>query len=298
MTQTANSGHATPRSKSALPAKFSPRDIGDYRVCPRKVWFRRVAQMQDGQTNTPTLMLGNAIHAALYLFFGLALRDRQPVEQRLHACLRAIWKGYRQPGLFASMEAERAQGHKALDLLTQFARSFSTDVVPVRRERWVRVVLPNRVTLYGKADRIDAVPPDAASRQRGMTNADTESVEEAVDVVDYKTGLRTIDEEDLPDDPAAQIYFLGTEATLRRPVRRVRIAYLAHGIETRWEPERDDIDQLRDHLTDLTSRMRADATFEAEPGAHCMHCPYAEVCPDAGDVHRETLDVIEVAVPF
>jgi CRISPR/Cas system-associated exonuclease Cas4 (RecB family) len=287
-----------------LPPKLSPRDIGDYRVCPRKVWYRRVAQVSDNHQNNATLMLGNAVHAALYLFFGLPVDRRDPVEARLHQCLRAVWRAHRAPGLFASRDAERATGQKGLELLSRYAQSFSTDIAPVLRERWVQVCLPNKVVLFGKADRVDAAEALAEHEEPAVDGAAAAKTaahaldRSPVDVVDYKTGLRTIDEADLPDEPAAQIYLLGAQATLRRPVRRVRIAYLAHGIEARWEPEQDDVEVLRERLTDLTQRMISDQTFDPQPGAHCMQCAYADCCPDAGRIEPGDLTRLEPAVNF
>lgn len=298
---TAARAGSSPGPMGLLPDRLSPRDIGDYRICPRRVWFRRVIKMSDNQQNTEVLMLGNAVHAALYLFFGLPLDQRQPAEQRLHQCLRSVWKGFRRPGLFATREAERATGLRGLDLLSRFAENCSTDVVPLLRERWVQTRLPNGVVLFGKADRVDPIasgsagqddteltPPDPADSRRQAAGGEPEPV----DVVDYKTGLRTIDAEDLPDEPAAQIYLLATESTLRRPVRRVRLSYLAHGIESRWEPEREDVVELRERLTGLTTQMIEDRTFDPRPGVHCLTCPYAASCPNAG---RTALGDLQVA---
>ena len=272
-----------------LPARLSPRDLGDYRVCPRRLWYRRVAKLPAGEQQNALLMLGNAVHAAMYLFLGLPVEDRHPAEERLHQCLRKVWKAHRTPGLFGSREEEQACGQQGLQLLSNYARSFSTDVVPVLRERWVQTRLPNGIILFGKTDRIDPVSapattcgdqpqddPAVAAVQRDL------AARGEVDVVDYKTGRWMTEQEHLPDDPAAQIYLLGAEATLKRPVRRVRIIYLAHGAEVRWEPEREDVDALRDRLTELTDQMIDDRTFEPQPGPHCTHCPFAERCPDAG----------------
>jgi hypothetical protein len=53
------------------------------------VWFRRVAKLKPRERPSPTLMLGNPVHGALDLFFGLRPPDREPPEELLHACLRA-----------------------------------------------------------------------------------------------------------------------------------------------------------------------------------------------------------------
>jgi len=257
-----------------LPRRLSPRAIADYRICPRRVWFRYIAKVPERERPNPSLMLGSAVHAALDKFFGLRREDRPPVEQRLHQCLRAVWPQQRRPGTFATREEERDYGLQGLRLLSEFATHFDTSVAPLARERWVSTRLDNGVEVFGKVDRVDPGP-------------DTSSLE----VVDYKTGRYTLDDDDLPDEPAAQVYVLATEDQYGRQVSRVRFVYLAVGVEARWGPEREDVDAVRDRLIEITSGMHADHEFEAHPGEHCSRCPYAHVCPDAGRVELVDLEV-------
>ena len=48
-----------------LPRRLSPRAIADYRICPRRVWYRYIAKVPERERPNPSLMLGNAVHAAL-----------------------------------------------------------------------------------------------------------------------------------------------------------------------------------------------------------------------------------------
>lgn len=266
-----------PAAQPLLPRRISPKAITDYRVCPRRVWFRYVAKVPQHDRPSPQLMLGNAVHGALDTFFGLRPEDRVPVEERLHQCLRAVWKRHRRANTFATHDEERDCGERGLRLLTDFASCFDTTIVPLARERWVSTRLNNGVELFGKVDRVDG---DLRSDQSA-----------GLDVIDYKTGRLVLDDEDIPDEPAAQVYLLASEDEYGRQVRRVRFIYLAAGTEARWEPEREDVDAMRERLVELTWTMYRDQTFEARPGEHCARCPYAHVCPDAGRVELRDLEV-------
>jgi site-specific DNA-methyltransferase (adenine-specific) len=260
-----------------LPKRLSPGDLTDYSVCPRKVWLRRGAHIRlEGEPNA-TLMLGNAVHAALYLFFGLPPEQREPAAERLHACLRHAWREHCKPSFFASVEEERAYGQRALELLTTFALRFTTESVPLAREQWVTLKLPNGVVFRGKTDRVDGeVHPDSKG---------------SLEVIDYKTGRVMLDDDEVADEPAAQMYLLATEQMYNRQVHRVRFIYLTYGQDARWEPEREDVELVRERLLARTDEMLADRVFEPRPGAHCARCVFSHLCPDAGRVELTDLEV-------
>lgn len=222
-------------------------------------------------------MLGNAVHSALYLFFGLRPSDRKPPEELLHKCLRAVWRKHRKADTFATRDEERDYGLQGLRLLSDFAKHFDTSIVPLARERWVSVRLANGVELFGKVDRVD-----------GELHPDRKGT---LDVLDYKTGRAVLDDEDVADEPAAQAYLIASEDEYGREVRRVRFLYLAAGTEARWEPEREDVDAVRKAMLELTGVMYRDRVFEARPGEHCSYCPFAHVCPEAGRVELSELEV-------
>lgn len=262
--------------RALLPRRISPADISSYRQCPRAVYFKHVAKVPKRERPSPQLMLGNAVHSALEKFFGLRPEKRDPPEEVLHRCLRAVWKQHRRDDTFVTVDEESDYGRLGLRQLSQFAESFDTSQVSMFREKWVRTRLENGVEIYGKVDRIDPVGPDPTG---------------PIDVIDYKTGHFVIEDEDLPDEPAAVGYLLASEDQFDREVRSVRYLYLEHGIESRWEPEREDVEAAREKLLEVTWRMYTDMELEPWPGEHCGRCPYAHVCPDAGRVELADLEV-------
>jgi putative RecB family exonuclease len=247
-----------------LPKRLSPSAIVAYRQCPRAVWFSHIARVPKSEKTSPAVGVGNAVHAALELFFGLP-RDRRSIEV-LHNCLRSVWKQHRTPTDFATVDEEAAYGNSCLRLLSKFYATFDTAAIPIARERWMACRLPTGVELYTRVDRVDT------SRTDGRCT---------LDIVDYKTGHWELDGTDLIDEPASQVHVLCARAVFRRPVRRVRLLYLASGNEARWEVEEEDARFTWNELCSLTSTMRSDRTFDPHPGEQCLRCEYRSLCPAA-----------------
>lgn len=228
----------------AVPRRLSPTALDRFRGCPKLFWFLHVAGQRPEQQTSPVLTQGNAVHHALENFYGLPEVDRSP--DNLDRSLRSVWPSHRTSKTFASREEEAACGREALGLLADYANAFDLSRNPLAREQWLSYRLSNGIELYGKLDRID----DANG---------------ALDVIDYKTGRRMLDQDDLPRDIAAQVYALAARRAYERPVRAVRFIYLANAVEVPWYPEADDLRMIEERLVALTDEISATQTFDAQP---------------------------------
>jgi putative RecB family exonuclease len=261
----------------AAVTRLSAAALNRFRVCPKQ--FRLVdlerSPRRDGLS--PQLAAANAVHHALERFFGLPVEQRAP--ELLERALRSVWPAHRKPGTFASRDEEAAWGRAALEMLETFACRFELSVTPLAREQWLSVRLENRIELFGKVDRIDESPAGA------------------LEIVDYKTGRRPLDADDLRREPAAQVYVALAEAAYSRPVERVRFIYVALGLDVAWEPEREDVDAVKSELLQLTEEIRTATEFPAVPGTHCRFCPAALHCDERQRVELRDLKPVE-ALPF
>lgn len=255
-----------------IPRRLSPSALERYRACPRSFLLTDVERVAPKQDASPILASANAIHAALQRFYGLAVEDRS--LDVLHRALRHVWPLCRTDA-FTSREEEAEAGRSALALLTTYAEHFDLNVVPLAREEWVSCVLTSGFRVFGKVDRVD---PGC----RG-----------GVEVVDYKTGRRALEPEDLPGEPAIQVYAIATYASFQLPVERVRVLYLRDGSEVSWEPEEEDVLAAGARLLELTERIAADRQFAAYPGDACRFCPVARRCPERGKVELSDLLIPE-----
>jgi putative RecB family exonuclease len=260
------------------PSRLSPAALSRFRLCEKQFFFADVERAPRRDQSNPLLAQGNAIHAALERFFGLRPEQRDPAESVLRQALRNQWRAYCKPDTFATVDQEIEFGQAALTLMTNFASSFDTTAEPLAREQWVSTRLPNGIELFGKIDRADPF-------------------EDGLAVIDYKTGRRQIEPEDLSGEPAAQVYLLAAEKEFGLPVRCVRYLYLASGDDVRWYPEREDIPSIAEHLVALTTSIKEADEFPASPGDHCRWCPFALRCTDRGRVELADLTAAE-GLPF
>lgn len=265
---------AAPR---AIPRRVSPSALDRYRRCPRSFLLCDVERWPRTEIPSPTLTQANAIHHALERFFGLP-RDDRTVEA-LHKALRWAWPQHRSSETFASREQEIEFGRSALEMLSNFYETFDTSAIPVARERWVSAELASGVAVFGKVDRVDECG-------------------DGLSVVDYKTGRHQIDSLDLRDESAVMVYVAGAEAVFGLPVSRVRFLYLASGEEAIWEPEREDIQEMRERLNGLLAQAACETDWAPWPGPHCRWCPVALRCDAREQVQLEDLVVSGEVVGF
>lgn len=258
--------------------RLSPTAISRYRTCAKSFLLTDVERRVRHEQPSPLLAVGNAIHHALERFFGLQVEDRS--ADTLERALRAVWPEHRKRAGFRSREEEAAHGVAAITMLRSFADNYEISAIPIAREQWVSTRLPSGIEVFGKVDRVDRLPSGS------------------LDVIDYKTGRRMIEPEEMSDDPAAQIYLLATEEKYGEQVERVRFLYLATGQEVRWSPEREDIAAVKERLAELTTRLTRETEWEANPGFACRTCSVSHHCDDYGRVTLDDLVVETAVLPF
>lgn len=260
----------------ALLSRLSASAITRFDTCPKQFLLADLERVPRIEQPSPVLVQANAVHHALERFYGLPLTERRP--ENLVRALRSVWPRHRRAGAFCSREEEARYGGEALAMLERFAGSFSLDVQPLAREQWLTGRTKSGIEVIGKLDRIDA-----------SANALT--------VVDYKTGHRTLEAEDLRGEPAVWVYAALTEQAYRLPVEAIRFIYLRHGAEVSWQLERDDVDLVKERLARKIGEIRAASEFEARPGLHCRFCPFALRCPERSEVSLDDLVEVE-GLPF
>jgi RecB family exonuclease len=252
--------------------RISPSAINRWLICPKQYRLQDLERRAPHQEPSPVLARANAVHHALERFYGLPDKDRVPAN--LERTLRAVWPEHRR-GAFRTLDEEIEHGRGALAMLALYGERFDLHTVPLAREQWLGAKLPSGVQVYGKVDRIDPLPGGG------------------IEVIDYKTGTRQSEEQDLKHEPATWVYVAAAEAAYEEEVRRIRLIYVPLGADVSWEPEREDVKALRKRLITTVAEIDADTVFPARPGPQCDWCAFRLRCRERTQVSLDELVPLE-----
>lgn len=266
------------------PTVLSPTAIDRYRTCPQQFLLADLERRPRREAPSESLVVANAVHEALELFFGLEPDERDPLL--LETALRHVWPRHRGNVVFLSREHEAAVGRAALDLVQRYCRSFDITVAQIARETRVSVNAAPGIVVAGRIDRVELCGWDADDGERA-----------AIEVIDYKTGRRILDEQELLWDPAVQVYVLGAAERFARAVQAVRLQYLLAGEEVRIDVDEEIVALLRRRLEATVAELRADSEWEARVDTHCNWCPVEEHCEARIVVRADELQPAE-GMPF
>jgi putative RecB family exonuclease len=252
---------------------LSPTAIRTFGECPKRYHYAYVTKTEVADVPSPVLVMGNAIHQALAFFFRLPLEQREPAI--LERALRHFWarENGRQEA-FTGDEEEATWGRRGLEALGWFAANYDLDQKPLAVEEWLQTELPSGAFIGGKVDRVDERPGGPG-----------------LEVIDYKAGRPRLADEELPDDPGAQVYALAASRHFGQPVTRVRFIYLTERVERRWEIESEDLEATATRVEAAVAEIRAEETFAARPDDHCRWCAFRQLCPDRDRADQGQLDL-------
>jgi putative RecB family exonuclease len=268
--------------------KFFPTQLETYQNCPRKYSYSRDKELRAKYSKaSPHLVLGNAVHDALQVFFDLSrvsIGDR--TYERLCDLLRQAWGGaghfkrnhYKQAEARAQAfdgdrDLEKAWGEKGLNILFRFFGTADLAAVPLTAEQFHEIRLTDHVTLGGKIDRIDRRPDGSLV------------------VLDYKTGKAP--QVQSPDAIARKDIQLAAYALLvtrkfRGRVARCSYLYLDHEMEVGYEPDDAFLLQKEGEIVELCQTILNDEEYEPRPNPLCPWCDFREICPK-GDVWEKSV---------
>ncbi len=242
---------------------LSPSRASDFKLCPQLFRFRALEKLPE----PPTIYQarGTTAHLALERLFALPAGER--TAERLYDLFRDAWAELREddyPGLFASIDEERAWGIESLELLANyFAVEDPTSFEP--RDRELDLEQPiGAITIRGILDRVDELP-----------NGD-------LVITDYKTGKAPPERYALPAFFALKIYALLVRQRYGRTPAELRLLYL-NGPTAYSIPIGDDqLDAMERQLNALWAaidRAIARDHFPARTGPLCGWCSFQERCP-------------------
>lgn len=243
--------------------RLSPSRASDFKLCPQLFKFRAIDRLPE--PSTVYQARGTTAHLALQRLFDLPAPQRTP--EALFDLFRKAWvevKDEEYPGLFESVEEERAWGLESLELLANYflvedPRSFD----PLDRE-------------LDMTEDLDSVA------MRGILDRMEENENGDLIIVDYKTGKAPPERYSLSAFFALKIYaLLIRKRTGRTPVE-LRLLYLNGPDLYRLEVNEGQLVAMEKQVKALWSAIQraiAQDKFPPRVSRLCDWCSFKEICP-------------------
>jgi len=259
-----------------MPARLvrvTPSRLATWEDCRRRyrlTYLDRPTPARGGPRAASTL--GAAVHNALHAVLGEPPARRSGPRAAAEVERRWSSEGFRDDAQ-AALYRERARGWVA-DYVERHAVTDAPEPQgdPVGRERWLSAPV-GTIVAEGRADRLD--------------ERDGEIV-----VVDYKTGRRVPDTEDVRRSPALALYALAVHRVLRRPCRRVELHHLPSGTVAAADHDEDSLAAHRARAEASATGLaeaaeeweaaprRTEDLFPPAPGPRCGACDVRRHCPE------------------
>ena len=283
--------------------KIFPTQIDAYLNCPRKYQCSRDPELRKKYfKSSPHLVLGNAVHDALQMFFDLTkLPLAERTYDKLCELLRDAWAGRglykrngwkqqqaREEAFAGDRDSEKAWGQKGLNILFRFFNTQDTTAVPLTAEQFHELRLTDDVILGGKVDRIDRLEDGS------------------LHVIDYKTGKPPSqrDQNEIAEkDLQLAAYALVVARKFRGKVARCSYLYLNDELEVGYEPTEELLAQKESALREICTRIAKaweDDNFPPTPNPLCGWCDFREMCPEGQEYQKErdAVSGAQVDLPF
>lgn len=257
---------------------FSPSRLSQFENCPKKFEYRYVQRIE-AESESVEGFLGKRVHEVLERLYRVTSRGRGvPSLARVLERFGALWQEHFDPERVrvvreeAHVELYRAHGERCLENYYRRHYPFDADET-LGVEQRVRFSL-------------DA---DGQYRMQGIIDRLVEARDGALEIHDYKTGVRVPSQARLDRDRQLALYQMGIAERHggERPVRLVW-HYLFHNQERRSTRTPEQLARLRTRTMRLIDKIRAETEFAAKPGPLCAWCEYRDRCPAQAGESRPT----------
>ncbi|HSK58171.1 MAG TPA: PD-(D/E)XK nuclease family protein [Actinomycetospora sp.] len=271
-----------------MPARLvrvTPSRLATWEDCRRRyrlTYLDRPTPPRGGPRAASTL--GAVVHNALRAVFGEPPARRSGPRAAAEVERRWSSEGFRDDAQ-AAVYRERARGWVA-DYVERHAVVDAPEPQgdPVGVERWLSAPV-GTIVAEGRADRLDERALRDGSGSAALR------VPEIV-VVDYKTGRRLPDADDVRGSPALALYALAVRHVLRRPCRRVELHHLPSGTVAAADHDEDSLAAHRARAEASAAGLaeaaeewdaapgRTEDLFPPTPGPRCGACDVRRHCPE------------------
>ncbi len=239
---------------------LSPTKITTYLTCRVKYyWAYCTPYGRYLKRGNAQLALGANLHRALQTFHELGGAQKLSPEQVAHT-LEQLWS---EQGFQTREESEQHKqiGHALIQNYYQRQAEQLPEAVPLFTEKMLRRDMGEFV-LMGRIDRVDEYPDGT------------------LEIIDYKSGRTTINEEQVQNDLALHCYaLLLQEHYPDRPIK-ISIDALRVGAKATVPLTPNDLEEFKALLIEIGHQMLSDPFEVLEPELipHCLRCEFLPLC--------------------
>jgi RecB family exonuclease len=270
----------------------TPTRLDTWLSCPRKYRFTYVERRQKGLPWAHN-SVGSSVHNALRDWWSLPVDRRTPDSAEELVARGWLTDGFRD-------DAQSGEWRdRAAAMTASYVVALDPDDEPAGVERTVATAT-HGMALSGRVDRID---------RRGSVDGGEELV-----IVDYKTGRRTLDDDDAKSSLALAVYVVAARRTLRTRTRRVELHHLPSGTVAAHDHTEESLERhlgraeaIAEEAAAADARWRSglsaraedaaqgdadavdaiDAVFPPSAGSMCSWCDFRRHCPEGRDVSTD-----------
>ena len=250
-----------PLIQMKLPKFLSAAQIGDYKLCPRRYYFRYVLKLPPEPDHN--LVYGEAIHEAIAYYLRFKKKRIIPALEDVFNVFESVWRT--RKGYFHSPEHERMRFEHGKSVLLRFMEEEKDAPPPVFIEEAFRVTVEG-ILINGRWDRIDW------HNEGGV-------------IIDYKTG-------DVKDEATAKrklrenwqlpIYVLAFYERFGVLPNKVMLKFVDTGVEASLKKIEDSKTKAVEVIKEVWDKIRK-GEFDPTPQyMACDHCPYRRYCKYRG----------------
>ena len=249
-------GDLTPlRPLRRTPWRLSASSIATYLGCGRLFLYDRVLRLAPWQ-ESPAAAFGNAVHGAVS---GWLLNDEAPDRAALELRLAAAFESEAVPAMPVAVQRESFRRRLPV-IARQVAEVLLADLGDVVEvERQLEVDGPGGVRFVAKPDLV------------------VTGVDGGVEVVDWKTSAGRNKPRDASGDVQLAVYHHVVGSALGRPVRRLRLAYVADGLWSE-QPVTLGHDDACAALVEVAAAGVTAEHFEVGASPPCRYCAAKSLC--------------------
>lgn len=234
---------------------LSPSKINSFTSCGLKYRMNYIDRVPREPRPTPHLSFDRTVHYALREYHETSL-GKKPSESPFRGLIAKYWTGEG----FTDWDEEQIFRARAILMLEAYFDSLSGAENPVMFETSARWTLDG-MALVVQIDRIDELPDGK------------------LEVIDYKTGKKMLDERVLADDMAIMNLFMAANQRWPGRVAKASYHYMAVNRRVSISPTSAEIEAHAARIRELAGEI-GKGVFEAKKGALCNYCEFYGPCPE------------------